>query len=143
MHEQDILDLMLSALVCDPHGAFSAKDKRLQFDRLREHAAALVRCMHGSLTVQEPSEHRPNACLTLGVPLPVVVLNASVRRHFPCSWHSATAYRCPAQAAVCALAVPSAARGRAHEHSRQKTDSFAPRGLWRGFSKGTGMRRFS
>ena len=82
MHEQDILDLMLSALTCDPHGAFSAKDKRLQFDRLREHAAALVRCMHGSLTVQEPSEHRPNACLTLGVPLPVVVLNDSVRRHF-------------------------------------------------------------
>ena len=82
MHEQDILELMLGTPGGGLHGTAPGKDKRLQFDRLRGHAAALMRCTHGDLTVQAPSESRPSACLTLDVPLPVVVLNASVRRHF-------------------------------------------------------------
>ena len=34
------------------------------------------------LNIQEPSETQRNACLTLDVPLPVVVLNEYVRKHF-------------------------------------------------------------
>ena len=38
---------------------------------------------HGNLmNIQEPSETQRSACLTLDVPLPVVVLNEYVRKHF-------------------------------------------------------------
>ena len=41
-----------------------------------------MRHTHGSLTIQEPTETRFSASLTLDVPLPVVVLNEYVRKHF-------------------------------------------------------------
>lgn len=112
MNEQDIINLILGEPEDDFHGTVPSKDKRLRFDRLRGHAGALMHYTHGNLDIQEPSETRRSACLTLDVPLPVVVLNEYVRKHFPCLWSSATAYRCPMQAAGCASSVRSADCGR-------------------------------
>ena len=112
MNEQDIINLILGEPEDDFHGTVPSKDKRLQFDRLRGHAGALMHYTHGNLNIQEPLETRRSACLTLDVPLPVVVLNEYVRKHFPCSWNSATAYRYPMQAAGCASSVRSADCGR-------------------------------
>ena len=77
MNEQDIISLILGEPEDDFHGTVPSKDKRLRFDRLRGHAGAL-----GNLDIQEPSETRRSACLILDVPLPVVVLNEYVRKHF-------------------------------------------------------------
>ena len=82
MNEQDIINLILGEPDGDFHGTVSSEDKRQQFDRLRGHAGALMRHTHGSLTIQEPAEARSSASLTLDVPLPVVVLNENVRKHF-------------------------------------------------------------
>lgn len=43
---------------------------------------ALMHYTHGNLDIQEPLETRRSACLILDVPLPVVVLNEYVRKHF-------------------------------------------------------------
>lgn len=82
MIERDIINLILGELDDDFHGTVPNKDKRLQFDRLREHADALMHHTHGTLNIQGPSETRRSADLTLDVPLPVVVLNKQVRKHF-------------------------------------------------------------
>ena len=82
MNEQDIINLILGEPEDDFHGTVPSKDKRLRFDRLRGHAGALMHYTHGNLDIQEPSETRRSACLTLDVPLPVVVLNEYVRKHF-------------------------------------------------------------
>ena len=82
MNEQDIINLILGESGGDFHGTVPSEGKRQQFDRLRGHAGALMRHTHGSLTIQEPTETRSSASLTLDVPLPVVVLNEYVRKHF-------------------------------------------------------------
>ena len=82
MNEQDIISLILGEPEDDFHGTVPSEDKRLQFDRLRGHAGALMHHTHGNLNIQEPLETRRSACLTLDVPLPVVVLNEYVRKHF-------------------------------------------------------------
>lgn len=82
MNEQDMIHLILGEPEDDFRGTIPAKDKRLQFDRLRGHAGALMHHTHGNLNIQEPSETRRSASLTLDVPLPVVVLNEYVRKHF-------------------------------------------------------------
>lgn len=82
MNEQDMINLILGEPEDDFHGTVPSKDKRLRFDRLRGHAGALMLHTHGDLNIQEPSETQRNACLTLDVPLPVVVLNEYVRKHF-------------------------------------------------------------
>ena len=82
MNEQDIINLILGEPEDDFHGTVPSKDKRLRFDRLRGHAGALMHYTHGNLDIQEPSETRRSACLILDVPLPVVVLNEYVRKHF-------------------------------------------------------------
>ena len=78
MNEQNMINLILGEPEDDFHGTVPSKDKRLQFDRLRGHAGAL---MHHT-NIQEPSETHRGACLTVDVPLPVVVLNEYVRKHF-------------------------------------------------------------
>lgn len=82
MNEQDIINLILGESGGDFHGTVPSEGKRQQFDRLRGHAGAIMRHTHGSLTIQEPTETRFSASLTLDVPLPVVVLNEYVRKHF-------------------------------------------------------------
>lgn len=83
MNEQDMINLILGEPEDDFHGTVPSKDKRLRFDRLRGHAGALMHYTHGNLmNIQEPSETQRSACLTLDVPLPVVVLNEYVRKHF-------------------------------------------------------------
>ena len=82
MNEQDIINLILGEPGGDFHGTVPSEGKRQQFNRLRGHAGALMRHTHGSLTIQEPTETRSSASLTLDVPLPVVVLNEYVRKHF-------------------------------------------------------------
>ena len=82
MNEQDIINLILGEPDGDFHGTVPSEGKRQQFNRLRGHAGALMRHTHGSLTIQEPTETRSSASLTLDVPLPVVVLNEYVRKHF-------------------------------------------------------------
>ena len=82
MNEQDMIHLILGEPEDDFRGTIPAKDKRLQFDRLRGHAGALMHHTHGDLNIQEPSETHRSASLTLDVPLPVVVLNEYVRKHF-------------------------------------------------------------
>ena len=82
MNEQDIISLILGEPEDDFHGTVPSKDKRLRFDRLRGHAGALMHYTHGNPDIQEPSETRRSACLILDVPLPVVVLNEYVRKHF-------------------------------------------------------------
>ena len=82
MNEQDMINLILGEPEDDFHGTVPSKDKRLRFDRLRGHAGALMHYTHGNLDIQEPLETRRSACLTLDVPLPVVVLNEYVRKHF-------------------------------------------------------------
>lgn len=111
MNEQDIINLILGEPEDDFHGTVPSKDKRLRFDRLRGHAGALMHYTHGNLDIQEPSETRRSACLTLDVPLPVVVLNEYVRKHFS-MLNSATVYHCLMQAAGCASGVRSLDYGR-------------------------------
>lgn len=82
MNEQEIISLILGEPDGDFHGTVPSEGKRQQFDRLRGHAGALMRHTHGSLTIQELAETRSSASLTLDVPLPVVVLNEYVRKHF-------------------------------------------------------------
>ncbi len=82
MNEQDIINLILGESGGDFHGTVPSEGKRQQFDRLRGHAGAIMCHTHGSLTIQEPTETRFSASLTLDVPLPVVVLNEYVRKHF-------------------------------------------------------------
>ncbi len=82
MNEQDIINLILGEPDGDFHGTVPSEEKRQLFDRLRGHAGALMRHTHGSMTIQEPTEARSSASLTLDVPLPVVVLNEYVRKHF-------------------------------------------------------------
>ena len=82
MNEQEIISLILGEPDGDFHGTVPSEGKRQQFNRLRGHAGALMRHTHGSLTIQEPTETRSSASLTLDVPLPVVVLNEYIRKHF-------------------------------------------------------------
>lgn len=82
MNEQDMINLILGEPEDDFHGTVPSKDKRLRFDRLRGHAGALMHYTHGNQDIQEPLETRRSACLILDVPLPVVVLNEYVRKHF-------------------------------------------------------------
>ena len=82
MNGQDIINLILGEPDGDFHGTVPSEGKRQQFNRLRGHAGALMRHTHGSLTIQEPTETRSSASLTLDVPLPVVVLNEYIRKHF-------------------------------------------------------------
>lgn len=82
MNEQDMISLILGEPDGGFHGTVPSEDKRQQFDRLRSHAGALMCHTHGSMSIQEPTEARSSASLTLDVPLPVVVLNEYVRKHF-------------------------------------------------------------
>ena len=86
MNEQDIISLILGEPEDDFHGTVPSKDKpeagNLAVNYLRGHAGALMHHTHGNLNIQEPLETRRSACLTLDVPLPVVVLNEYVRKHF-------------------------------------------------------------
>ena len=49
MNEQDMINLILGEPEDDFHGTVPSKDKRLQFDRLRGHAGALMHHTHGNL----------------------------------------------------------------------------------------------
>ena len=82
MNEQEIISLILGESDGGFHGTVPNEGKRQQFDRLRDHAGALMCHTHGSMTIQEPTEARSSASLTLDVPLPVAVLNEYVRKHF-------------------------------------------------------------
>ena len=67
MNEQDIINLILGEPDGDFHGTVPSEGRRQQFNRLRGHAGALMRHTHGSLTIQEPTETRSSASLTLDV----------------------------------------------------------------------------
>lgn len=112
MNEQDIINLILDEPEDDFHGTVPSKDKRLQFDRLRGHAGALMHYTHGNLDIQEPLETRRSACLTLDVPLPVVVLNEYVRKHFSMLMELSDSVSLSNVAAGCASSVRSADCGR-------------------------------